>query len=169
MKVLQSITFVAYLCLALCVGVVVYKVHLQIEKVERWVEAIDATLAGHANILKKQQDAVHRLIDRIKPGQDAGEPAPKESESASEPAIKQDAALFERGKPTVLMYCLPGCKPCEEWWRDKAPVWTKAGWSVKKKQSTTNKPTPYWTVYNGERFFEFDDVESLELFSVTGR
>ena len=117
MKLLQGITFVAYLSLALCVGVVVYRVHQQIEKVERWVEAIDATLANHATIIHKQADVVHRLIDRLKPGES---PTP-----SSLP--KQEDELFDRGKPTVVLYSIEGCGPCEQWWRDQAPQWIANG------------------------------------------
>lgn len=168
MKILQGVTFVAYLCLALCCGVVVYKVHQQVMAVERWVEAIDGTLAKHAVIIQKQGDAVHRLIDRLKPGQAPGE-SPSKSENPAKVATVQDAALFETGKPMVLMYCSPGCEPCERWWRDKAPVWLASGYAVKRKQSASTKPTPYFVAYNGEAFFEFDDVDSLELFGVQGK
>lgn len=167
MKFLQAITFATYLCLAICCGVVVYKVHEQIEKVERWVEAIDATLAKHAVIIQKQGDAVHRLIDRIRPGEPGD--APRDSPEA--PPVNPDTAnsdIFVPGKPTVLLYSLNGCEPCERWLREQAPRWVASGWAVKRKLSTSKRPTPYWLVYDGTRFMEFDTVLTPEVYRAAG-
>jgi hypothetical protein len=173
MKIFQGITFAAYLCLALCCGVVLYKVHEQVQAVERWVSAIDETIAKHATILQKHEGAVSRLIDRIRPG-DAPRDSPNEGseqsklQPSSQPGIPTDIGLFDVGKPTVLMHSLPGCRPCKEWLRDEAPDWLAAGWVVKSTQSKTSKPTPYWTLYDGKKFFEFTNATEMAKLKFDG-
>jgi len=80
----------------------------------------------------------------------------------------QDQHLFENGKPTILLYSLPGCPPCEKWWRDEGPGWVAAGWIVKRKQSTTSRPVPYFTLYDGAQFFDYLSQKDIDKFKFDG-
>ena len=83
-------------------------------------------------------------------------------------ATVQDANLFDNGKPTILLYSLPGCPPCEKWWRDEGPGWVAAGWIVKRKQSTTSRPVPYFTLYDGAQFFDYLGRQDIDKFKFDG-
>jgi len=83
-------------------------------------------------------------------------------------ATVQDANLFDNGKPTILLYSLPGCPPCEKWWRDEGPGWVAAGWVLKRKQSTTTRPVPYFTLYDGAQFFDYLSQKDIDKFKFDG-
>jgi hypothetical protein len=80
----------------------------------------------------------------------------------------QDAHLFENGQATILLYSLPGCGPCEKWWRDEAPGWVNRGWKVKRTTSKTTRHVPYFTLYDGAQFFEYFIQKDIDKFKFDG-
>jgi hypothetical protein len=80
----------------------------------------------------------------------------------------QDQHLFENGQATILLYSLPGCGPCEKWWRDEAPGWVNRGWKVKRTTSKTTRPVPYFTLYDGAQFFEYFIQKDIDKFKFDG-
>jgi len=66
--------------------------------------------------------------------------------------------------PTVILYKLDGCGPCEQWWREHSDAWRNAGWVVKSETSKTSQSTPYWDVWDGEKWMRFDRTLTLESY-----
>lgn len=71
-------------------------------------------------------------------------------------------------RPTVILYSIPGCDPCERWWRDDAPKWIANGWDVTRKTSNTADPTPYFDVWDGAKWMRVDGRLDADTYRKAG-
>lgn len=71
-------------------------------------------------------------------------------------------------KPTVVLYSIEGCGPCEQWWREDSEAWRAAGWVVRRETSTTSQPTPYWDVWDGEKWMRVAGKLNLDTYRSAG-
>lgn len=123
-------------------GVVVYQGYQVYRAISDRIAKIDAWIDRFGDREKKWFGFESR-IDKLELAElkrkQAGKPPP--IEAAKLPI-----------SPTVIMYSIDGCGPCEQWWQEHADAWRKAGWAVRRETSTTSQPTPYWHVWDGTKW-----------------
>lgn len=155
-SIFRSLVMFLTLALVVFIGWKCYQAWKVIEdrfsRVDRYLQKADEILGQH----DRKFSTLERLISRIK-------------DPVGSPETKASASEIQHPeKPTVILFSLDGCGPCEQWWRDRAPEWIKAGWVVKKEISSTSQPTPYWKVWDGKKWLEFQTRLDFEVYKAAG-
>jgi hypothetical protein len=167
-SILRSIVLLLALLLVVFVGWKGYQTYKAIEAKFAKIEKYFAKLEG---VIGEHDGAIHRISDTIRKWKISDRMIVPSSEiEADQTPIPIDNTYIEpvREKPTVILYSINGCGPCEQWWRDQAPLWIRAGWDVKRETSTINRPTPYWKVWDGSKWMEFDRTLTIEKYKSAG-
>jgi hypothetical protein len=138
-------------------------VKTKLDAVGKWISKIDGLLGdqerrfGIFDRRQKEFESRIRGLGEMRVGRDADSP----KSDPVQPAIEAE-------KPTVWLYSIEGCTPCEQWWISEASKWIAAGWEVKRKMSTSNRPTPYWRVWDGVKWMEFDRTLNMQTYKKAG-
>ena len=162
-SILRSLVMFLTLALVFFIGWKSYQAWKFIEakfaRVDRYLQQADEILGQH----DRKFSSLERLIDRVRPG----EPAP-ELKTDPTPIPIEETYIQNPLRPTVILFSIEGCGPCEQWWRDKAPEWIRAGWVVKREASQTNQPTPYWKVWDGKKWLDFQRRLDFDVYKAAG-
>lgn len=172
-KILQVFQTLVLLAAIVGFGFVTYQGYKLYRNVADRMDQIGQWIDRFANQEKRWMkseeriDALQKMLERLKPGeartiQDVIE------EADPTPIPIDETYVQEPVKPFVVLYSIEGCGPCEQWWRDQAPQWIKAGWIVKRETSTSNRPTPYWYVWDGEKAFWIDGKLDMDSYKRAG-
>jgi len=155
-SIVRSLVMFLTLALVLFVGWKGYQAWKFIEdkftRVERYLQQADEILGQH----DRKFSTLEKLINRIK-------------DPVGSPELKAGSETLTTSlKPTVILFSLEGCGPCEQWWRDSAPEWIRAGWQLKKEISQTSQPTPYWKVWDGKKWLDFQTRLDFGAYKAAG-
>jgi hypothetical protein len=155
-KFLSAIQTLVLIAVLIAGAFVTYQGYRVYRAVSERLEQVDAWIKRFSD----QERQWFRLGSRI-------EKLEVERDLAKQKKEKIEAAKLPL-KPTVIMYSMDGCGPCETWWREQAEPWRLAGWAVRRETSTTSEPTPYWDVWDGEKWFRVAGKLNLESYRSAG-
>lgn len=157
-KVMQTVQFILIVIAFVAGGFVVYKGYQIHRAMQDRVTQIDEWIKRFINREKdwsRCEDRLQQLESKI-------------YNAKTEQKLDEDSVLVTPSRPTVILYSIPGCEPCERWWRETATQWINQGWDVKRKSSATKQPTPYFDVYDGDKWFRVNELLTLESYRNAG-